>query len=67
MSKYDLVGIDGNAFYVIAYVIKAMKREGYTPEEIADYKKDAESGDYDNLLGVSFEMIEKVNEKVALV
>lgn len=60
--KYDLVGIDGNAFSVMGYVLKAMKECNMSKEEQSDYQTKAMSGDYDNLLAVSIEMIDKCNE-----
>ena len=59
--KYDLVGIDGNAYSVMAYVARAMEREGKSKEEIEAYYKDAKSSDYNHLLAVSFDMIDKLN------
>lgn len=46
----DLIGEDGNAFSILGRVSKAMKREGISVEEIAEFMTEAESGDYDNLL-----------------
>ena len=63
MAKYNLIGINVNAFCIIGYVQKAMKREHKSEEEIAAYRKSAESSDYDNLLSVSIDMIEKLNEE----
>ena len=60
--KYDLVGIDGNAFSVMGYVLKAMKECKMSKEEQSDYQTKAMSGDYNNLLAVSIEMIDKCNE-----
>lgn len=60
--KYNLVGVDGNAFAVMAYVLKAMKECKMSKEEQSDYQTKAMSGDYDNLLAVSIEMIDKCNE-----
>ena len=60
--KYDLVGIDGNAFAVMGYVLKAMKECGCNKVDQAIYVEKAKSGDYDNLLAVSIEMIDKCNE-----
>ncbi len=61
-EKYSLVGVDGNAFAVMAYVRNAMKREGWDKELIDSYTQEAMSGDYDNLLIVSVRMIDKLNE-----
>lgn len=60
--KYDLVGIDGNAFSIMGYVLKAMKECGCNKVDQAIYVEKAKSGDYDNLLAVSMEMIDKCNE-----
>ena len=60
-EKYDLVGIDGNAFSVMGYVARAMRNEGKTKNEIDAYYADAKSGDYNHLLSVSFDMVEKLN------
>ena len=60
--KYDLVGIDGNAFSVMGYVLKAMRECKISKEEQSDYQSKAMSGDYNNLLCVSMEMIDKCND-----
>ena len=62
--KYDLVGIDGNAFSLMGYVVKAMKECGFSNDEQNDYLAKATSGNYDNLLCVSMEIIDKCNEIV---
>ena len=62
-EKYTLVGIDGNAYSVMGYVSQCMKNEGMSKEEIQNYRKDAMSGDYNNLLLVSQEMIDFLNEQ----
>ena len=63
MAQYSLIGIDSNAFYILAYVAKAMKKENCSQQEIENYRQDAESDDYQHLLFVSQEMINKLNEK----
>lgn len=60
--KYDLVGVDGNAYSVMGYVIRAMKECGMSKEEQSAYQTKATSGDYNNLICVSMEMIDKCNE-----
>lgn len=60
--KYTLVGCDGNAFAVMGYVTNAMKKEGKTQAEIRAYRTDAMSGDYNNLLAVSMEVLDELNE-----
>lgn len=61
-EKYSLIGLDSNAFIILAYVSKAMRKEKYTPKEIEEYRQDAESDDYEHLLFVSQQMIEKLND-----
>ena len=62
MSKYNLVGVDSNAFSVLAYVEKALKREGLR-DKVDDYRAKATSSDYDHLLAISIEYIDLANEK----
>ena len=61
-KKYNLVGIDGNAFNVMAYVSRCMREEGMSIDYIREYKSNAMSDDYNNLLCVSMDMIDKLNE-----
>lgn len=48
----DLVGLDGNAFYLMGAFSTQAKKEGWTPEEIKQVLDEAQKGDYDNLLRV---------------
>ena len=61
---YDLVGIDGNAFSIMGYVRKAMRKEGYSSEEIEKYTNEAKSGDYMHLICVSQDMVEQLNKRL---
>ena len=38
-ERYTLVGVDGNAFAIMGYVLLAMKDEGFSKEERDEYKK----------------------------
>lgn len=58
---YSLIGIDGNAFSVMGYTMKAMKQCGYSNDAIQCYREDAMSGDYDNLLALSCMMVDNCN------
>jgi len=58
---YSLIGIDGNAFAIMAYVANAMKQCGYSKDAINMYRTDAMSGDYDDLLCLSMQMIDNCN------
>ena len=64
MKPYDLVGVDGNAFSVMGYVSNAMRCSGFSTKERDEYLADAQSSDYNHLLSVSVQMVEKVNEKL---
>lgn len=59
--KYDLVGVDGNAFAVMGYIARALKREGLG-DLVDEMHQRATSGDYNNLLMVCMEYLNKANE-----
>lgn len=48
----NLVGKNGNAFFLLGYFRKEAKRNGWTEKEIEAIHKKATSGDYNNLLAV---------------
>lgn len=50
--KMSLVGVDGNAFSIIAAVSRCLRRAGLL-DYVEKYKKEATAGDYQNLLRVS--------------
>ena len=66
MKAYTLVGIDGNAYSIMGYVRDAMHDANMNSYDIDAYIKDATSSDYDHLLAVSCEMIDRVNEILGL-
>lgn len=59
--KYDLVGIDGNAYMVMAYTAKALKAEGLG-DKVEEMMQKAMSKDYNYLLMVCMEYIDTANE-----
>jgi hypothetical protein len=61
---YDLVEINGNAFNIMGYVAHAMRECKKPKAEIDAYYANAKSADYDHLLAVSIEMVDKLNEMV---
>lgn len=65
-KAYTLVGIDGNAYNIMGYVRNAMHDAKMTNDDIDAYVKDATSSDYNHLVAVSCEMIDKVNEILGL-
>lgn len=48
--EVQLSGEDGNAFFIIAAVRRALRREGVSENEIVEFSSEATSGDYDKLL-----------------
>ena len=66
MKAYTLIGINGNAYSIMGYVRNAMDDAKMTNDDIDAYVKDATSSDYDHLLAVSCEMIDRVNEILGL-
>lgn len=59
--KYDLVGVDGNAYSIMGYTAHALKREGLR-DKVDQMYKEATSGDYDNLIRVCMKYIDMANE-----
>ena len=66
MKAYTLIGINGNAYSIMGYVRDAMHDANMNSYDIDAYIKDATSSDYDHLLAVSCEMIDRVNEILGL-
>ena len=62
MDKYSLIGVDGNAYFIMGYVSKALKREGLS-DLVDKYIKEATSSDYHHLVFVSCEYIDMANRK----
>ncbi len=48
-----LIGQNGNAFFIVGRVMKAMKQAGVEQEDINSYKDEATSDDYNHLLRVT--------------
>lgn len=62
MPKYpnisvNLIGQDGNAFYILASVKKSLERNNVPKEEVALFMEEATSGDYDHLLQIVMEWV----------
>ena len=54
----QLVGKDGNAYFIMARVVRALNKAGYGQEVVDEYMKRAKAGDYDNLLQVTLEYVD---------
>lgn len=46
----ELIGQDGNAFFIIGRVRQALRRAGVSKEEVDTFAEEAMSGDYDHVL-----------------
>jgi hypothetical protein len=57
--EVSLIGQDGNAFYILGKVKKALIRAGFK-EEAEQYVKEATAGDYDHLLAVTMKYVDVV-------
>ena len=53
----DLSSVDGNAFGIMGVVTRAMKKHGLSSSEVDAYRKEAMSGDYENLLVVTMNWV----------
>ena len=62
-KNYTLVGVDGNAFSVMGYVIRAMRECKRPSDEIKSYQTSAMSSDYSNLISVSCDKLEELNNE----
>ena len=55
--RVKLLGNDGNAFYILGTVKRALEKAGY--KDLAkQYMKEATTGDYNHLLAVTQEYVE---------
>lgn len=61
--EYTLVGVNGNAFAIMGYVVRAMKLEHKSKDEIDAYIRNAKSSDYTHLMAVSVDMCEELNNR----
>lgn len=56
--RVKLVGEDGNAFAILGRVITALKKGGAPVEDIAAFKAEAMSGDYNKLLATCMNWVD---------
>lgn len=55
--EVKLVGEDANAFAILGRVNRAMRRAKLPKEEITKFRKEATSGDYNNLLNTCMKWV----------
>jgi len=60
--KVELIGQDGNAFFILGKVSKALRAGGVSPEEVKTFMDTATSGDYNHLLATVMEWVEITGE-----
>jgi len=58
--KVKLIGSDGNAFSIISKVVLVLEEYGYSKDIIDKYRKEAISGDYNNLLNITSKYVDIV-------
>ena len=56
----ELTGTDGNAFFILGRVKKALLKAGADKEYASKYMEEAMAGDYDNLLAVTMDYVEVI-------
>lgn len=66
MKAYTLVGVNGNAFAIMAYTASAMRAAKFSKDEIDQMHTEAKSGDYYNLIAVCDRYVSAVNERLGL-
>ena len=72
MERYTLVGCDGNAFAVMGYVCRAFDESGrklnrsyaITKSNKDNYVSLAKSGNYNELLALSMEVLDDINDSL---
>jgi len=62
MTKYDLVGQDGNAFALMGYTARALRNEGLR-DKVEEMQSRAMAGDYYNLIAVCDDYLQMANRK----
>lgn len=55
--QVELIGQDGNAFFILGSVKKALLKNGVDKSEVDQYLEEAMSGDYDHLLSTTMQWV----------
>ena len=64
MERFTLIGVDGNAFAIMGYTARALKRVGLSDKVDEMYEK-AKSGNYYQLIATCDEYIAMANKELA--
>lgn len=65
MSRFTLIGVDGNAFSVMGYTERALRKAGLQ-DRVDKMYEEAESGDYYHLLMICDSYVQMANEALGL-
>lgn len=65
MSRFTLVGVDGNAFCIMGYTAQCLRKAGLG-DKVSQMHKEATAGDYYNLIAVCDRYVEMANDKLGL-
>ena len=65
MARFSLIGVDGNAFAIMGYTSRALKRAGLA-DKVDEMLEKTKSGDYYHLVVVCDEYIDMANEALGL-
>lgn len=60
---YSLIGIDNECFAIMNYTMSAMREQEFTELEIHKYIEEANKKDFDYLIEISNQMLDKCNER----
>ena len=60
--KFELVGIDSNAFSILGTAQKAARRAGLSKDQIEEYLSEAMGGDYDNVISTTMRYFDCTGE-----
>ncbi len=55
--EVELVGQDGNAFFILGTVQRALRQGGASQSEIDEFHAEATDGDYDHLLQTTMKWV----------
>lgn len=66
MKPFTLVGVDGNAFCIMAYTKNAMRQAGFTRQQMAEYQNEVTKLDYNCLIVKSMDILDECNKKLGL-
>jgi len=55
--EVQLSGEDGNAFFIMGRIRRALRQNGVSNDEIEQYTEESKSGDYDNVLQTAMKWV----------